>query len=100
MRGIGLALVALLVADHDARSTALLDGRRRSLLAERVRVQRAERDAARYELLDAAVRRLVDRHGPLTALFRPPRKAWMARLMEGSRERAGLASFTMWWGPW
>jgi KDO2-lipid IV(A) lauroyltransferase len=38
----------------------------------------------------ALAARLVDRHGPLTALFRPPRKAWMARLMEGSRERAGL----------
>jgi KDO2-lipid IV(A) lauroyltransferase len=38
----------------------------------------------------ALAERFIATHGPLTALFRPPRKAWMARLMEGSRDRAGL----------
>ena len=38
----------------------------------------------------ALAERLVGTYGPLTALFRPPRKAWMAKLMDGSRERAGL----------
>ena len=27
---------------------------------------------------------------PMTVLYRPPRKAWLARLMEGARERPGL----------
>ena len=38
----------------------------------------------------ALAERLVGTYGPLTALFRPPRKAWMAKLMDGSRDRAGL----------
>ena len=38
----------------------------------------------------ALAERLVNTYGPLTALFRPPRKAWMAKLMDGSRDRAGL----------
>ena len=29
-------------------------------------------------------------YGPMTALFRPARKKWMAELIEGSRDRAGL----------
>ncbi|MGJ7580577.1 lysophospholipid acyltransferase family protein [Variovorax sp. RHLX14] len=38
----------------------------------------------------ALAERLVGTYGPLTALFRPPRKAWMAKLMDSSRDRAGL----------
>lgn len=34
--------------------------------------------------------RFVERYGPLTALFRPARKSWMAELVAGSRERPGL----------
>lgn len=44
-----------------------------------------------WELCGQAIaERFVAVHGPLTALFRPPRKAWMAGLMKGSRDRAGL----------
>ncbi|MCX6462308.1 MAG: hypothetical protein NTW05_01760, partial [Pseudonocardiales bacterium] len=56
-------LVALLVAAHGERSAELLDAGRRRTAALRVRAQREQRDAARYELLDAAVSRLVARHG-------------------------------------
>ncbi len=56
-------LVALLVESHAERSAELLDAGRRRLAAIRVRAQRAQRDAERYELLDAAVSRLVARHG-------------------------------------
>ncbi len=55
-------LVALLVAGHDARSAELLDAGPRRTAAVRVRAQRAQRDSARYELLDAAASRLVARH--------------------------------------
>jgi hypothetical protein len=55
-------LVALLVAEHAGRSAELLDAGRRRLAAVRVRVQREQRDSARYELLDAAISRLVQRH--------------------------------------
>ena len=30
------------------------------------------------------------RYGPLTVLYRPARKAWVARLMDGARQRPGL----------
>jgi hypothetical protein len=56
-------LVALLVEPHAERSSELLDARRRRLAAARVRAQREQRDAGRYELLDAAISRLVARHG-------------------------------------
>ncbi|PZS33578.1 MAG: hypothetical protein DLM58_07415 [Pseudonocardiales bacterium] len=56
------SLVTLLVESHEERSAALLDGRRRRALVDRIRATRDERDAARYELLDGAIRRLVDRH--------------------------------------
>jgi KDO2-lipid IV(A) lauroyltransferase len=32
------------------------------------------------------------RHGPITVLYRPPRKAVLRRLMDGARERPGLAT--------
>ena len=56
-------LVAILVETHDVRSAELRDAGRRRTAAMRVRQQREQRDAARFELLDAAIRRLVDRYG-------------------------------------
>ncbi|WP_232663555.1 hypothetical protein [Pseudonocardia sp. TRM90224] len=56
-------LVGLLVETHEMRSAELLDAGRRTLAAARVRAQREQRDSARYELLDAAISRLVQRHG-------------------------------------
>lgn len=56
-------LVGLLVEGHPERSAELLDAGRRRAAAARVAVQRQQRDTARYELLDAAIARLVDRHG-------------------------------------
>ncbi len=56
-------LVALLVERHTERSAELLDAGRRRTAAARVRAEREQRDAARFELLDAAVSRLVARHG-------------------------------------
>ena len=45
-----------------------------------------------WELLGQALaERFVDAHGPMTALYRPARKAWMSELVAGSREnRRGL----------
>lgn len=44
-----------------------------------------------WEALGQAVgERFVDTYGPLTALFRPARKTWMAALIAGSRDRPGL----------
>jgi hypothetical protein len=57
------ALVALLVEQHAERSAELLDGDLRRSAATRVRARREERDAERYALLDAAIGRLVQRHG-------------------------------------
>ena len=37
-------------------------------------------------------RRQLDAHGPLTVLFRPARKAWLAPLVAASRDRPGLAA--------
>jgi hypothetical protein len=56
-------LVGQLVAGHAERSAELLDPGRRRIAAARVRAQREQRGAERYALLDAAVSRLVDRHG-------------------------------------
>ncbi|MDN5931319.1 MAG: hypothetical protein L0I24_09690, partial [Pseudonocardia sp.] len=60
-------LVAELVAGHAGRSAELLDAGRRRTAAARVRAQREQRDGARFALLDAAVSRLVDRHGGIPA---------------------------------
>ena len=60
-------LVTELVAGHAARSAELLDAGRRRTAAARVRAQREQRDGARFALLDAAVSRLVDRHGGIPA---------------------------------
>jgi KDO2-lipid IV(A) lauroyltransferase len=45
-----------------------------------------------WELLGQALaERFADAHGPMTALYRPARKAWMSELVAGSREnRRGL----------
>jgi KDO2-lipid IV(A) lauroyltransferase len=44
-----------------------------------------------WEALGQAVgERFGAAHGPMTALYRPPRKTLMARLVAGSRERPGL----------
>ncbi|TWH01895.1 hypothetical protein L615_001500000680 [Nocardioides sp. J9] len=56
-------LVGLLVATHDENSADLLDPSRRAAAAEQVRRQREARDAARFQPLDEAVSRLVQRHG-------------------------------------
>ncbi len=57
------ALVALLVETHAARSAELRDAQSRRAAAGRARARREEREAARYALLDAAIARLVQRHG-------------------------------------
>lgn len=56
-------LVGLLVAMHDQNSVEVLDPRRRGHLVDHVRQQRKARDAARFQPLDEAVARLVQRHG-------------------------------------
>jgi KDO2-lipid IV(A) lauroyltransferase len=44
-----------------------------------------------WETLGQAIgERFVDAYGPITALFRPARKKWMAELITGSRDRRGL----------
>jgi KDO2-lipid IV(A) lauroyltransferase len=44
-----------------------------------------------WETLGQAVgERFVETYGPITALFRPARKKWMAELIAGSRDRPGL----------
>jgi Kdo2-lipid IVA lauroyltransferase/acyltransferase len=44
-----------------------------------------------FEALGQAVgERFVEKYGPITALFRPARKKFMATLIEGSRDRPGL----------
>jgi hypothetical protein len=55
-------LVTLLVATHEHRCMEVLDQARRCALAGRIRAERAERNAARYELLDQAIARLVERY--------------------------------------
>ncbi|WP_343943062.1 hypothetical protein, partial [Pseudonocardia zijingensis] len=60
-------LVALLVEQHARRSAELLDPGRRRGAAARVRAQREQRDRDRFELLDAAIRRLVQRHRGIPA---------------------------------
>ncbi|WP_214406898.1 hypothetical protein, partial [Pseudonocardia lacus] len=56
-------LVGLLVAAHEQRSAELRDAGRRRMAAIRVRHQREQRESERFALLDAAISRLVGRHG-------------------------------------
>jgi len=60
-------------------------------LAERKGVIMIVPHLGSWEMYGQAVgERFLKDHGPLTALFRPPRKRWMAGLVEGSRDRPGL----------
>ena len=44
-----------------------------------------------WEILGQAIgERFMAEHGPLTALFRPARKAWLQELVAGARNRPGL----------
>ncbi|RZL96308.1 MAG: lysophospholipid acyltransferase family protein [Variovorax sp.] len=46
-----------------------------------------------WEMIGQAIaERFGPSHGPLTVLFRPARKAWLAELIAGSRDRPGLKS--------
>ncbi|MGW4767668.1 Ig-like domain repeat protein [Nocardia sp. NPDC004278] len=60
-------LVGLLVDAHSTLSRLLLDSAVRRVETARVREVRAQRDADRYEILDAAISRLVQRHGGVPA---------------------------------
>ena len=40
---------------------------------------------------ELAPQALAELYGPITALYRPSRQPWLARLMQGSRQRPGLA---------
>ncbi|WP_433710673.1 Ig-like domain repeat protein [Nocardia sp. CA-084685] len=60
-------LVGLLVAAHPVLSRVLFDSAARRVEAGRIREMRERRDADRYEMLDAAISRLVQRHGGVPA---------------------------------
>ncbi|WP_051027192.1 hypothetical protein [Nocardia higoensis] len=60
-------LVGLLVDNHERLSYLLLDGSARRAEALRIRREREERDAERFAMLDAAIARLVERHGGVPA---------------------------------
>ncbi|MET9325892.1 hypothetical protein [Tsukamurella sp. NPDC003166] len=60
-------LVAQLVDEHDRRSAPLRSAADRRAEAERVRTTREQRDAGRYEILDTAISRLVERYGGVPA---------------------------------
>lgn len=58
-------LAGLLVDEHAQLSAPLLDAGMRRIEAERVKHLRARRDSERYEMLDSAIERLVQRHGAI-----------------------------------
>ncbi|MEC3914836.1 Ig-like domain repeat protein [Nocardia sp. CDC160] len=60
-------LVGLLVDAHKELSEPLLHTGSRLIEADRVRQLRARREAERYEMLDVAIERLVQRHGGIPA---------------------------------
>ncbi|MBF6212577.1 hypothetical protein IU433_19210 [Nocardia puris] len=60
-------LVGLLVESHDRLSYLLLNASARGAEALRIRQERELRDAERYEMLDTAISRLVQRHGGIPA---------------------------------
>ncbi|MFI1917175.1 hypothetical protein [Nocardia sp. NPDC020380] len=64
-------LVGLLVDAHRDLSAPLRGAAARSVEADRVRRLRARRDAERYEMLDTAIERLVQRHGGIPAAKLP-----------------------------
>lgn len=46
-----------------------------------------------FEIIGQAwAQQFSEQHGPMTALYRPARKAWMAQLVADSRNRPGLAT--------
>jgi KDO2-lipid IV(A) lauroyltransferase len=60
-------------------------------LAERKGVILVSPHIGSWETFGQAVgERFFEAYGPITALFRPARKKWMAALMAGSRDRRGL----------
>lgn len=60
-------------------------------LAERKGVITLTPHLGSWEMLGQALgERFLPSYGPLTALFRPPRKAWMQPLFASSRDRPGL----------
>lgn len=60
-------LAGLLVDAHGELSRSLLEANLRRATAARVREARAGRDAGRYEMLDTAISRLVQRYGGVPA---------------------------------
>ena len=60
-------LVGQLVSEHAQRSEPLRYANRRAALARTVSETREQRDAGRYELLDNAIERLMQRHGGIPA---------------------------------
>ncbi|MFI9510151.1 hypothetical protein [Nocardia sp. NPDC052566] len=60
-------LVGLLVDEHDELSRPLQHAGSRAAEAARIRTVRERRDAERYEMLDAAISRLVQRYGGIPA---------------------------------
>ncbi|MEU8900228.1 hypothetical protein AB0C65_30505 [Nocardia sp. NPDC048505] len=60
-------LVGLLVDGHEHRSELLLHSGSRRAEAMRVRNEREQRDAERFEMLDTAITRLVQRYGGVPA---------------------------------
>ncbi|MFI6867014.1 hypothetical protein [Nocardia sp. NPDC050406] len=60
-------LVGLLVDGHDELSHPLRSSASRRVEADRVRQLRSRRDAERFEMLDTAIERLVNRHGGIPA---------------------------------
>ncbi|MRH92690.1 hypothetical protein GFY24_35620 [Nocardia sp. SYP-A9097] len=60
-------LAGLLVDAHEELSGLLLDASSRRVEAERVQRLRERRDSERYEMIDTAIERLVQRHGGIPA---------------------------------
>ncbi|WP_280358338.1 DUF4766 domain-containing protein [Nocardia otitidiscaviarum] len=64
-------LVGLLVDGHEELSYPLLSAASRRVEADRVRQLRARREGERYEMLDTAIERMVNRHGGIPAAKLP-----------------------------
>ncbi|MCP9623979.1 fibronectin type III domain-containing protein [Nocardia otitidiscaviarum] len=64
-------LVGLLVDGHEELSYPLLSAASRRVEADRVRQVRARREGERYEMLDTAIERMVNRHGGIPAAKLP-----------------------------
>ncbi|WP_051037535.1 hypothetical protein [Nocardia otitidiscaviarum] len=64
-------LAGLLVDGHEELSYPLLSAASRRVEADRVRQLRARREGERYEMLDTAIERMVNRHGGIPAAKLP-----------------------------